>query len=651
VELQGTQRNNQAAAVDVDAWGDVLAAGHLDEVGRGQEGFAVKLSGTDGSEVWRHTFGGTGDVFDGALSILVKGNQDVVVLGRVDGQLAGSAGLVGFRKHVVTTLAGSDGTVVWSREFSCASVSVDPPLRALALDENDNVLVACFQPFGGVFVVLKLGGSDGRTLWSASLGRLGFPSEAPRTVTVDESGDVLAGGSLVSGGEGDLGIVKFSGVTGAEIWRFSTDDAPDPTGVPERVDAITVDRRGAVVGAGKVQRATSAFSRIAVVKVDGQDGTGLWTHLFPAGTRSANSSALDVVVGPGLDVIVSGALDGQLAIFKLAGVDGSELWRHVDDPPTEGFASDIELAANGDLLAVGKAGGRFVVLRLASEDGSVVWLRNIRGTGFGGSLGRALQIDGESTVAVGGVSAFPFSGAFSVLRMRGSDGDFCFDEGGDSDADGVCEAADNCRDVANPLQIDRDHDGRGEECDNCPSISNPLQGDLDEDGLGDLCDTDADGDGVLNADDNCPGDPNPLQVDTDGDTVGDVCDPDDDDDGVADGQDNCPVTDNPDQDDFDMDGFGDACDTDVDGDGVANDADGCPGTPVGEVVDPLLGCSLDQLCPCNHPHGSSAPWKSHGEYTSCTARVSKSFVDQGLISGAEKGAIVSRRTQSDCAFR
>ena len=39
----------------------------------------------------------------------------------------------------------------------------------------------------------------------------------------------------------------------------------------------------------------------------------------------------------------------------------------------------------------------------------------------------------------------------------------------DNDGDGICNGDDNCRDVANPDQLDLDADGDGEACDNCPS--------------------------------------------------------------------------------------------------------------------------------------------------------------------------------------
>lgn len=85
----------------------------------------------------------------------------------------------------------------------------------------------------------------------------------------------------------------------------------------------------------------------------------------------------------------------------------------------------------------------------------------------------------------------------------------------DTDADGLCDALDQCPGDADPEQEDADGDGVGDACDLCPGVANPEQRDLDQDGLGDQCDLDLDGDGWANDVDNCPANSNRLQIDTD----------------------------------------------------------------------------------------------------------------------------------------
>jgi hypothetical protein len=134
----------------------------------------------------------------------------------------------------------------------------------------------------------------------------------------------------------------------------------------------------------------------------------------------------------------------------------------------------------------------------------------------------------------------------------------------DMDADGLCDSADNCPEVANPDQKDTDTDLIGDLCDLCPLDKN----------------NDADGDEVCGDVDNCPSDPNANQNDTDADKLGDVCDPcpqdknnDKDKDSVCGDVDNCPDLANTDQKDLDGDKLGDACDEDADGDGFKKDVD------------------------------------------------------------------------------
>ena len=80
--------------------------------------------------------------------------------------------------------------------------------------------------------------------------------------------------------------------------------------------------------------------------------------------------------------------------------------------------------------------------------------------------------------------------------------------------------------------------------------------------------------------------------------------------------------------------------TDADGDGVADDVDQCPGTPPGTVVN-ASGCAISQIC------SATATWQNHGQYLSCVSNNSAEFERTGLISGAQRGAIVSAAAKSD----
>lgn len=82
----------------------------------------------------------------------------------------------------------------------------------------------------------------------------------------------------------------------------------------------------------------------------------------------------------------------------------------------------------------------------------------------------------------------------------------------DSDGDGIADESDNCPWEANSLQLDRDLDNVGDACDNCPDTANTMQTNSDSDSHGDMCD-------------NCQFVTNENQADGDNDGIGDFCHP------------------------------------------------------------------------------------------------------------------------------
>lgn len=123
---------------------------------------------------------------------------------------------------------------------------------------------------------------------------------------------------------------------------------------------------------------------------------------------------------------------------------------------------------------------------------------------------------------------------------------------------------------------------------------------------------DRDGDGVLDMDDNCPDDANADQADYDGDGVGDVCDDDDDNDGCADVDDDHPMS------NLEATVIIDGCDS-----GVPNSLITCGSNMSDLIADCAAGAS------------------NHGGFVKCVSKLTNTWKRAGIITGAQKGAIVS----------
>src|SRR5713101_1590089 len=297
-----------------------------------------------------------------------------------------------------------------------------------------------------------------------------------RSVAVTQVGDIIAAGQLFSSDPlhpGGIGVVKFSGSTGATLWqrilpgdtrklaldsrdnvvvaafdfgRFTVIKLGGKNGTVRWRNrrrrgapfAIATDSRGNVAVAGSLGsvEAYTPGAAWVVLKLSAIDGRERWHRIIRGGVGAQNTgfdTALSVAVDAVGDVVAGGftvLVPGdssilQMTIMKLAGRDGHQIWRRdipAEAPGTSSLANAVRIDPAGDVIVAGSTGVTLqenagVVVKLAKSSGEELWRRLI---GSGGDI--AVDRDGAVIVAGGLTQAGTSNIDLAAFKLSGDDG-------------------------------------------------------------------------------------------------------------------------------------------------------------------------------------------------------------------------------------
>ncbi len=213
-ELAGAANANEwARAVVSDASGDVLAAGFT--IGPSADAFTVvKLSGENGTEVWRRDINDNGGFSNEAAAVAVDGVGDVVAVG-----MLGHGGLTAIK------FSGASGSELWRSSIHGTGSSAGAAF-AVSLDSAGDVVVGgeIFNTgASGDWAIAKLSGTTGVEAWRHVVNGSANGLDYVYAVGVDSAGDVVASGSTNNLGTGqDFTVVKVAGTTARAPLRAPT---------------------------------------------------------------------------------------------------------------------------------------------------------------------------------------------------------------------------------------------------------------------------------------------------------------------------------------------------------------------------------------------------------------------------------------------
>lgn len=338
------------------------------------------------------------------------------------------------------------GAHLWSKRFGDASgqngqgLAVDPTTGDILLSGYFGGVVdfggGPLTSAGGEDIVLVRLTSSGAHVWSKRFG--GANNQRGQNVAFDAAGDIyisgwfagaldLGGGALTSAGGDDTYVAKLTS-SGDHVWSKRFGGAGD-----DHIKDIAVDAAGnaSIVGDfpgtinfGGGNLTSAGLNDIFLAKLDAS-GDHAWSERFG---DAADQLGGAVKVGPGGDVIITGAFNGSanfgggsltsagstdiyVAAFTGAGAhawskrfgDASEqraLGIDIDSDGAAYVTGDIQGTADFGGGALTSAGGRDHFLTKLDATGAHVFSKRLGGAGD--QVGQAVAVDGAGNVFLTG---------------------------------------------------------------------------------------------------------------------------------------------------------------------------------------------------------------------------------------------------------
>jgi hypothetical protein len=335
-------------AVDVDANGDVIAAGNFQGTANFGGGsvtsagnndvFVVKLKGSDGSYVWSKTFGGTAEDLPAVgTGVAFDPQNNVIVAGQFSGSIKpGTQTLTsnGMSDIFLAKYNGSTGAHVWSKNVGGTDFEL---INGMAVDGSGNVTVTgvfggTVDNFGGgnftnkggadVFVA-KYATADGAYLLAKTFGTVnddfvtGVAVDSPGNIYVtgfwDSTKTLDVGGATPLSGHGqyDVYVVKYT-IAGAHAWSEAFGNQYPDTPYSIRLDVgghilLATQFEGSIsYGSGPILSSAGGYD-IAVVQLSSTDGTHVGSMRLGG---SKDDTAYVFVSVPGFRIFAGGSFTG-----------------------------------------------------------------------------------------------------------------------------------------------------------------------------------------------------------------------------------------------------------------------------------------------------------------------------------------------------
>ncbi len=400
--------NDSAAAVAVDAVGDVFVAGDVSNTGTATDMALVKLNGSSGTVAWiqavdRWTF----DEITYGMTLDDSGNPITV---------GGTITLVDGFDALAVKFNGATGAAVWSAQTNMSGGA--EYFFDAAIDAAGNLVAVGLG--SGVAIAARIDPATGRFVWTTTHSQAGSEFYS---VALDPAGDAIAAGIA----NGQFNVRKLALADGAMIWDYTFGEVAQW----EKALKVIVDSAGHAYATGYLQKGSTATREdIHATKLDGPSGTALWSVTVDYGDAFRDIGRA-LALDPSGKVILAGegynGNDTDLVVMKLDPGSGTELWRSDEgffvpafaNLGGEGRESALALDTAGNAYVVGstrRAGNSdMFIAKLEAASGAIAWKSASRASIYGHAA-HAVVATAGGPVALG--TAFDYATGYDMLAVK-----------------------------------------------------------------------------------------------------------------------------------------------------------------------------------------------------------------------------------------
>ncbi len=354
-------------AMTVDANSNVYVTGRIDNGGTTQSDITTIKYDANGNQQWVVSYNGAGNGLDEAKAIVTDASGNIYIGGRT---------YVGANDYdIVIIKYNSSGIQQWVYTYNGTGNNYDGVI-SIALDQSLNIYASgesIGAGSGSDYILIKLTNSGTQSFVRRYNGTANG-GDASVSVKIDNSGNPIITGSSDEGSNGLINYVTIKyNSTGVQQWFKSYNGEG---GLGDFASAMSIDQSNNIyVTGGSVGTATAVDSNFATVKYS-SDGTTQWVAIY-RGPQQSSDIARSVTVDNSGNAYISGSSVGLMqndyATIKYNS-GGTQLWVLRYNGPGNGndYANSVAVDIAGNVYVTGRSFGQLTDLDYATIKYSIL---------------------------------------------------------------------------------------------------------------------------------------------------------------------------------------------------------------------------------------------------------------------------------------